>query len=56
MTWNEYRNELQDSIFNFMDLAEPIEITYLNLSDKVEIEELDEQFSVQMRLTNEVFI
>ena len=36
MHLNEHRNELQDSRFNFMDLAEPIEINYLNFDEKVE--------------------
>ena len=33
LTFNEHRNTLQDSQFNFMDLAEPIEIDFLNVEE-----------------------
>ena len=32
---DEYRAQLQDDNINFMNLAEPVELKYLNFADKV---------------------
>ena len=59
LTFNEYRNTLQDSQFNFMDLAEPIEINFLNFDEKVEelkINGYRDHFTVSMDLNSKVFI
>ena len=36
LTMNEYRTELSDSMFNFMDLLEPQTVNYLNIGEIVE--------------------
>ena len=55
--FNENRNELQNSILNFMNLVEPIKINFLNLDDKLEESKVDDgHFTVQMSLTTKVFI
>ena len=35
MYLDEHRNELQDNVFNFMDLAKPEQINFLNFQDKL---------------------
>ena len=58
-SFDEHRNTLQDSRFNFMDLAETTEINFLNFDEKVEelkVEGYSKHFSVLMKISSKVFI
>ena len=59
-SFNEHRNTLQDSRFNFMDLAEPLEINFLNFDETVEeskvVEGIGKHFSVMIKISSKVFI
>ena len=59
VSFDEHRNTLQDSRFNFMDLAETTEINFLNFDEKVEelkVEGYSKHFSVLMKISSKVFI
>ena len=55
---DEYRNRLQDDNINFMNLAEPVKLDYLNLSDKtIELKGyLDAPVTIELLLSSKVYI